>query len=124
LLPATIEKVHTLVKGISDEREKIKLIYKYLQSKTRYVSIQLGIGGWQPIEASVVDQVGYGDCKALSNYAISLLKEAGIKAYFALVNSGSSFTQIRETFLQISLIMLLFVFLKIRYAMAGMYQPD
>jgi heterodisulfide reductase subunit A-like polyferredoxin len=30
--------------------------------KSRYVSIQVGIG-WKPMDASDVDRLGYGDCK-------------------------------------------------------------
>jgi hypothetical protein len=99
MLPdATVKKVQEMVKGMTNVKDIIKAIYKYVQSRTRYVSIQLGIGGLQTIEASVVDEVGYGDCKALSNYTIALLKTVGIKAYYALVNSGSSFPQIMEAF--------------------------
>jgi hypothetical protein len=46
---------------------KAKLIYDYVQQKSRYVSIQVGIGG-KPMDASDVDRLGYGDCKGLTNY--------------------------------------------------------
>jgi hypothetical protein len=84
----TRAKVGQLTSGKSDA-DKVKALYEFMQSKTRYVSIQLGIGGLQPFEARVVDQVGYGDCKALSNYMIALLGEAGIKGYYTWVNGGT-----------------------------------
>ena len=48
----------------------------------------MGIGGWQPFEASLVDQYGYGDCKALSNYTKSLLESLNIEARYTLVKAG------------------------------------
>lgn len=86
----TKKKVHEIVSGLTTNEEKVKALYQYMQNKTRYVSIQLGIGGYQPFEASVVDKNGYGDCKALSNYMIALLKEAGISANYILINAGAS----------------------------------
>ncbi len=74
-----------MTSGKSTVEEKAKVLYEFVQSKTRYVSIQKGIGGQQPFPATMVDQVGYGDCKALSNYMVSLLKVAGIKGYYTLV---------------------------------------
>ena len=81
----TVETVKQLVSGVPDKRAKIKAIYEYLQSKTRYVSIQLGIGGWQTFEASFVDEKSYGDCKALSNYTQAMLKSVGIDSYYTLI---------------------------------------
>lgn len=86
--------VDKLIKDISDKREKIKVLYKYLQSKTRYVCISLGIGGFQPMKASDVGKTGYGDCKALSNFMVSILKYAGIKANYCEIGvSGSKITK-------------------------------
>lgn len=81
-------KVKEITKGMTSQEQKVKALYEYLQSKTRYVSIQEGIGGLQPFEATLVDEVGYGDCKALSNYMVSMLHEAGIKGYYTTVKAG------------------------------------
>lgn len=87
--PQLQQTVNQLVSGITDEREKVRVLYEYLQKNTRYISIQLGIGGWQPFEAAFVAQKGYGDCKALSNYMYSLLKAAGIRSNVALIYAGN-----------------------------------
>jgi len=76
-----------LVKGVSTDREKAAIIYKYLQQNCRYVLITLGIGGYKPFEASFVDKKKYGDCKALSNYTQACLAAVGIKSYQALINA-------------------------------------
>jgi len=90
-LPQNVkQKVHELTDNVKDEHEKIKILYNYLQQNTRYISIQLGIGGWQPFDANYVVTKRYGDCKALSNLMVALLKEAGIKANYALINAGEN----------------------------------
>jgi transglutaminase-like putative cysteine protease len=99
VLPAaTKAKVAELTRGLTTDEEKARALYQYLQGKTRYVNISLGIGGLQPFPAEVVDQTGYGDCKALSNYMVALLKEAGVKAYYALVAAGDDVAPLIEDF--------------------------
>lgn len=87
-----------LIEPLTSNLSKIETIYDYLQTNTRYVSIQLGIGGWQPFSASYVHQNKYGDCKALSNYTISLLDRYGIKGYYALINAGKDANSIPTEF--------------------------
>ncbi len=87
-LPASaIADVDRLVLPNDNPRTRVEKLYRYMQSKTRYVSIQLGIGGWQPFDATFVHDRGYGDCKALSNYMVALLKEAGVTAYPVLIRA-------------------------------------
>ena len=98
LLDEDIQNAQNLTKNLSTTEEKIKAIYEYMQSKTRYVSVQLGIGGYQTMLATDVAEDGWGDCKALSNYTKALLKSAGISAYPALVYAGRGAPNIIKEF--------------------------
>ncbi len=89
LLPATAAHVKSLVQNVDDPLEKARIIYEYVQGRTRYVSITLGIGGLQPFDAETVDKTGYGDCKALTNFTRALLQEVGVDSYYSIIRSGS-----------------------------------
>ena len=79
VLPDDLKReVHRLTDNINDPAKKVAILYDYLQKNTHYVLIQFGIGGLQTYEAGYVAKNKYGDCKALSNFMIALLKEAGI----------------------------------------------
>ena len=87
-----------LVKNADSEREKVTIVYDYLQKNFRYVSIQLGIGGCKPFPAKFTDEKKYGDCKGLSFYMSSVLKTLGIKSYTALINSGANSEPVDPSF--------------------------
>jgi hypothetical protein len=88
-LPDNVKRdIHRLTDTVNDIKRKVQILYEYLQKNTRYISVQLGVGGWQPFDATYVATKGYGDCKALSNYMYSILKEAGIKSDYTLIRSG------------------------------------
>lgn len=67
--------------------EKIRIIYGHLRKTTRYVSIQLGLGGLRPSPAEAVLKTGFGDCKALSNYMQAMLDAVGIKSEYLIVET-------------------------------------
>jgi hypothetical protein len=92
------QEVHALTDKIIDPKEKIKILYEYLQKNTRYISVQLGIGGIQTFDATYVATKKYGDCKALSNYMISIFKEANLPAKYVIVNSGKNARGMWEDF--------------------------
>lgn len=81
-------EVRRIVEGAETDVEKARRLYRHLQETTRYVSIQLGLGGWQPFDAAYVFERRYGDCKALTNYMMALLAEAGIESTPALIEAG------------------------------------
>jgi hypothetical protein len=88
--PQRIEEIRSMVTANSDTRSKVNTLYQYLQNNMRYVSIQLGIGGFRPFPVRFVDEKKYGDCKALTNYMRNLLSVVGIKSYPALINAGDN----------------------------------
>lgn len=88
-LPEALKvQVQEMVKGKSSDFEKIDTLYKYLQQNYRYVSVQLGIGGWMPQSASEVFENKFGECKGLSNLMKAMLKEVGITAQYTEVKAG------------------------------------
>ncbi|MFK7750736.1 MAG: DUF3857 domain-containing protein [Kordia sp.] len=95
---ATKAKILSMVAGVTSDREKSKIVYEFMQNKTRYISVQVGIGGFQPIPADEVDKVGYGDCKGLSNYMMALLKIVGVESYYTHVEAGKEIVDFYDDF--------------------------
>lgn len=62
-------------------------IFAYVQQRVRYLAVHVGEGGWVPHAAPATFRAGYGDCKDMSTLLVALLREAGIPAYLALVNT-------------------------------------
>lgn len=82
-----IDKLHQLTDTCQTDRSKVEVVRQYMAQTTRYVSIQLGIGGWQPMSATEVYQKGMGDCKALSNYLCAMLHALGLPADYVLIST-------------------------------------
>lgn len=88
LPPALAKIVAETTKNLVSDRDKINALYRLLQDRTRYVGVQLGVGGWQPFSAEYVEENRFGDCKALSNYMGAMLSAVDIESYPVLVYSG------------------------------------
>ena len=98
-LPAAAHaEVRALLEGAETDREKARRLYRHLQQTTRYVSVQLGLGGWQPYDAAYVFERRYGDCKALTNYMQTLLAFAGIDSAPVLIEAGDDGTDLDPEF--------------------------
>lgn len=98
-LPEAEKKIiANMLHGIESDKEKTRLLYQYMQNKTRYINVAIGIGGWQPYPAEHVSTKGYGDCKALTNYMMSLLSEAEIPSNYTVVYGNDDPVDIKADF--------------------------
>ncbi len=98
-LPESLKsEILNLISNAGSTKEKVEILYQYLQDNSRYVNIKLGIGGLQPIPAETVARLKYGDCKALTNYMKAVLETAGIKSYYTLVNALSDASRLKKDF--------------------------
>jgi hypothetical protein len=60
-------------------------LHQYLQRRTRYVAVEVGVGGWLPSKAKDTFERGYGDCKDLSTMYVAMLRYLGIQSGLALI---------------------------------------
>lgn len=92
------QEIKTITASAQSDVEKIDLLYRFMQENMRYVSVQLGLGGWQPFDAEYVYRNKYGDCKALTNYMYAMLKVVGVESIPALIGSGDSYFEVNDDF--------------------------
>jgi len=60
---------------------------RFVQDDIRYLGIEMGRGSHEPRQPSVVMSQRYGDCKDKALFLAALLRELGVEAYPALVNT-------------------------------------
>ena len=81
-------ELESIITVEDNDYTKAQKIYDYVAENMRYVSIQLGIGGFQPFSAEEVHKLKYGDCKGLSNYTKTLMNHFGINAIYTVIENN------------------------------------
>jgi hypothetical protein len=84
--PQIKQQVATLTSASSTPLDKMKALAQFTQHDVRYVSIQLGIGGFQPHPAADIFVHRYGDCKDKATLMSSMLSQIGIDSYYVVIN--------------------------------------
>jgi len=83
-------RVREIASGARSREDTLRQIHRWVAQEIRYVSISLGLGGYQPRMPSAVLATQFGDCKDKATLFIALLNTLGIPAYPVLLSAGGS----------------------------------
>jgi len=84
--PEITAQTQTLIAGAPDFYAKLSRITDYIQKNVRYFIVMRGIGGLQANHAADIFRNRYGDCKDKTTLLISMLRVAGIHAFYVPVD--------------------------------------
>jgi hypothetical protein len=82
-------KVRSLLKEARTPDDSLRAVQRWVAQDIRYVSIALGLGGYQPRMPGQVVATGYGDCKDKATLFVAAVRALGFRAYPVLLNSSS-----------------------------------
>lgn len=80
-------KVSELTAGKSNDIDKVKSIFYWVQDNIRYIAFEDGLAGFIPATAQEVFKTKYGDCKGMANLMTEMLKLAGLEAYMTWIGT-------------------------------------
>ncbi len=80
-------QVTKLTQGKTNDAEKVKAIYYWVQDNIRYIAYEDGYSGYIPTAAQDVMENKYGDCKGMANLLTEMLKIAGFDARFSWIGT-------------------------------------
>lgn len=86
--PDMRKALDTVVARAKTGDDSLRAIHRWVAQDIRYVSVALGIGGYQPRTPAAVFTSGYGDCKDKATIFVALARTLGMTAYPVLLNSG------------------------------------
>jgi hypothetical protein len=87
LTPEIEARLAEVVKGARTLDDSLRAVHRWVAQDFRYVSLSLGIGGYQPRPPAEVLRTQYGDCKDKATLFIALARRMGVNAYPVLLNS-------------------------------------
>jgi transglutaminase-like putative cysteine protease len=82
------KKLPALLVDARSADDTLRAVQRWVAQDIRYVSIALGLGGYQPRPPAQVVATGYGDCKDKATLFIAVVNALGFQAYPVLLNSG------------------------------------
>lgn len=98
--PELEERLREVTADAPTLEEKLRALHRWISQDVRYVSISLGIGGYQPRPAVEVAEDGAGDCKDKTTLFVALARHLGAEAHPVVVRSGGGVTTEHPTITQ------------------------
>lgn len=77
----------SLTRGLVTPEAKAASIYHWVQTHIRYVAFEDGLEGFIPRPAPLVCNRRFGDCKDMASLLTTLLRMAGLQAYFTWIGT-------------------------------------
>ena len=71
--------------GASDEPARIRAVYDFVVSRTRYVGLEFGINSFKPYPVETILSRRFGDCKDKASLMHAMLEALGIDSRIALL---------------------------------------
>ena len=87
ITPPVAAKIHSLVAGARTLDDSIRAVHRWVAQDVRYVSLALGLGGYQPRAPQTVLETGFGDCKDKATLFVAALRSMGVTAYPVLLSA-------------------------------------
>jgi len=90
LAPTVAQRIDSVVQGSGARTrvDTIRALHRWVAQDIRYVSVSLGIGGYQPRLPAEVVQSGFGDCKDKATLFVAALRRYRIAASPVLLSLG------------------------------------
>src|SRR5439155_1444695 len=86
--PGLDSALGSVVTGARTLDDSLRALHRWVAQDFRYVSLSLGIGGFQPRLPAAVLATRYGDCKDKATLFIALARRLGLRAYPVLLSSS------------------------------------
>jgi transglutaminase-like putative cysteine protease len=93
---AVVKRAQQIRAAHPAQRDQIVAAIRFVQDQIRYLGIEMGRNSHEPHQPSEVLEQRWGDCKDKSFLLATLLRELGVEAYPALVNTKLRHNMDRE----------------------------
>jgi transglutaminase-like putative cysteine protease len=79
--PEMQKVVDSITAGATNDLEKVRMIFYWVQNDITYIAYEDSLGGFIPREGSLVCSRRFGDCKDMASTLTQMIRAAGLSAY-------------------------------------------